>query len=62
VIVHGRYDSICPLQSAWELHRAWPQAEFKVIADAGHAAFEPGIAAALVAATDNFAEQLTGET
>ncbi len=51
VIVHGRYDAICPLQSAWELHQAWPKADFQVIADAGHAAFEPGIAAALVAAT-----------
>jgi proline iminopeptidase len=56
--VHGRYDAICPLQSAWELHRAWPQADFQVIADAGHAAFESGIAAALVAATNGFADRL----
>jgi proline iminopeptidase len=57
VIVHGRYDVICPLQSAWELHEAWPKAEFQVIADAGHAAFEPGIAAALVTATNEFADR-----
>jgi len=57
VIVHGRYDAICPLQSAWELHHAWPTAELQVIADAGHAAFEPGIAAALVAATNRFADR-----
>ena len=58
VIVHGRYDLICPLQSAWELHQAWPQADFQIIPDAGHAAFEPGIAKALVAATDRFADAL----
>lgn len=58
VIIHGRYDLICPLHSAWELHQAWPQAEFQVIPDAGHAAFEPGIATALVAATDRFAGEL----
>ncbi|WP_296898983.1 prolyl aminopeptidase [Thiohalocapsa sp.] len=58
IIVHGRYDAICPLQSAWELHQAWPQAELQVIADAGHAAFEPGIAKALVAATEHFADRL----
>ncbi len=58
VIIHGRYDLICPLRSAWELAAAWPEARLEVIADAGHAAFEPGIARALVAATDRFADQL----
>lgn len=58
VIVQGRYDAICPMRSAWELHRAWPRAAFQVIADAGHAAFEPGIRKALVAATDRFARLL----
>lgn len=62
VIVHGRYDAICPLRSAWELHQVWPKAELQVIADAGHAAFEPGIAAALVAATERFADQLGGRS
>jgi len=58
VIIHGRYDLICPLRSAWELAAAWPKATLEVIPDAGHAAFEPGIARALVAATDRFADQL----
>jgi proline iminopeptidase len=55
VIVHGRYDLICPLKNAWELHRAWPSSELHVVPDAGHAASEPGVAAALVAATDRMA-------
>ena len=58
VIVQGRYDLICPLRSAWELHRAWPKAELDIIADAGHAAFEPGIRSTLVAATDRLAHLL----
>lgn len=61
VIVHGRYDLICPLRSAWELAAAWPRASLEVIADAGHAAFEPGIARALVAATDRMAAELDPE-
>jgi proline iminopeptidase len=58
VIVQGRYDLICPPRSAWELHRAWPQAELRIIPDAGHSAFEPGIRRALVQATDRFAREL----
>ena len=54
VIVHGRYDVVCPVMSAWDLHRAWPEAELKIIPDAGHAATERGIADALVRATDGF--------
>jgi proline iminopeptidase len=54
VIVHGRYDVVCPFMNAWDLHRAWPEAELKIIANAGHAATEPGIADALVRATDSF--------
>jgi proline iminopeptidase len=54
VIVHGRYDIVCPVVSAWDLHRAWPEAELKIIPDAGHAATERGIADALVRATDSF--------
>jgi proline iminopeptidase len=53
-IVQGRYDVVCPLMSAWELHRAWPEADLHIIADAGHAALEPGIRSALVEATDRF--------
>ena len=54
VIVHGRYDVVCPFMNAWDLHRVWPEAELKIIANAGHAATEPGIADALVRATDSF--------
>jgi proline iminopeptidase len=54
VIVHGRYDIVCPMMSAWDLHRAWPEATLKIIPDAGHAAIEPSIASALIEATDSF--------
>ncbi len=52
VIVQGRYDVVCPIRSAWDLHRAWPEAKFIVINNAGHSMTEPGIRAALVAETD----------
>ncbi len=55
IIVHGRYDVCCPIKSAFDLAKAWPEAELMVIPDAGHAASEPGIARALTAATDRFA-------
>jgi proline iminopeptidase len=55
VIVQGRYDVICPMRSAWDLHRAWPEADLRVVADAGHSAFEPGNLHELVSATDRFA-------
>ena len=51
-IVHGRYDMATPLAIAWDLHKAWPEADLNIIPDAGHTAFEHGIAAALVKATD----------
>jgi proline iminopeptidase len=57
VIVQGRYDLICPMTSAWELHRAWAGSELRVIPDAGHSAAEPGIRSALVEATDRFARK-----
>lgn len=60
VIVQGRYDVVCPTESAWALHRAWPQAHLNIIPDAGHSATEPGIIDALVRATDTFAERLQG--
>jgi proline iminopeptidase len=53
-IVQGRYDTICPPVSAYRLHRAWPRSKLHVIADAGHAAMEPGTTAALIAATEQF--------
>jgi proline iminopeptidase len=55
VIVQGRYDVVCPPISAWELHQAWPEAEFRMIPDAGHSITEPGIRTALLEATDRFA-------
>ena len=55
VIVQGRYDVVCPMRSAWDLHRAWPEADLRIIADAGHSAFERGITRELVAAADRFA-------
>lgn len=55
VIVHGRYDVVCPVQSAVDLQRAWPKAELQIVPDAGHSAFEPGNAKALLAATARFA-------
>jgi proline iminopeptidase len=54
VIVQGRYDVVCPATSAWDLHKAWPEADLKIVPDAGHAAFEPGIARELVKACDRF--------
>lgn len=54
VIVQGRYDVVCPPSTAWRLHRAWPQARLRMVEDAGHSAFEPGIESALVQATDEF--------
>jgi proline iminopeptidase len=55
VIVQGRYDVVCPMRSAWDLHRAWPEADLRVVPDAGHAAFEVGNTRELVRATDAFA-------
>jgi len=57
VIVQGRYDMVCPMRSAWDLHRAWPEAELRIVADAGHSAFEAGISRELVAATDRLARR-----
>ncbi len=59
VIIHGRYDLVCPVAQAYELAQAWPEAELHIIDDAGHAASEPSIAAALIAATDQLADVLT---
>jgi proline iminopeptidase len=56
VIVQGRYDVVCPPVTAWELHKALPEAEFVMIPDAGHSMTEPGIRSALLEATDRFAE------
>jgi proline iminopeptidase len=54
IIIQGRYDLVCPMQTAWELHRAWPEAEFNIIPTAGHSAFESDILSELLSATDRF--------
>lgn len=55
IIVQGRYDVVCPLVTAWDLHRAFPEADLRIAPDAGHSAFEPGNVHELVVATDGFA-------
>ncbi len=56
VIVQGRYDVVCPMISAWELHRAFPEADFEIVQDAGHSMTEKGIASKLVEYTDKFVD------
>lgn len=59
IIVQGRYDVVCPMQSAWDLYHAWPGSILQIIPDAGHSALETGIIDALVRATDDFALRLS---
>ena len=54
VIVQGRYDVVCPMRSAWDLHRAWPEAKLVVVADSGHSMTEAGIRSALITETERF--------
>jgi proline iminopeptidase len=54
VIIQGRYDMACPAESAWDLHRALPESELRIVPDAGHSASEPGLIRELVRATDEF--------
>ena len=54
VIIQGRYDVVTPMDTAWALHRVWPEATFEIIPDAGHTATEPGLTDALIRATDRF--------
>jgi proline iminopeptidase len=56
-IVQGRYDVVCPPTTAWALHQAWPEATFTLVQNAGHSAFDPANASALVTATDRFADR-----
>ena len=53
-IIHGRYDVCTPLKNAWDLHKAWPKADFRIIPDAGHAGTEPGTLDAILEVTDGF--------
>ena len=55
VIVHGRYDVVCPVANAWDLHKAWPKAKLEISPTSGHSAFEVENADALLRATDGFA-------
>ena len=61
-IVHGRYDMVCPVNQAFALSAAWPEAQLKIIADAGHSSSELGITDALVSATESLAHQLGSES
>ena len=54
MVVQGRYDIVCPMQTAWDLHLGWPEAEFKVIDAAGHSASELDTEKELVAAAEKF--------
>jgi proline iminopeptidase len=54
VIVQGRYDMVCPAVSAHELHAAWPEAVYRMIPDAGHSVWEPGIQSVVIEATERF--------
>ncbi len=56
VIVQGRYDVVCPMISAWDLHRAWPQAKLHITPDAGHSMSEPGTRSALIEAAERFSK------
>lgn len=58
VIIHGRYDIVCPLDNAIALHDAWPSSELHIVRDAGHSSHEPSIVDALVKATDDLADEL----
>ena len=56
VIVQGRYDVVCPMVTAWELHKKWPEADFHVIPDSGHSMLEAGIRNKLIDYTNKFAD------
>ncbi len=60
VIIQGRYDVVCPMITAWELHHAWPEAEFIVVPDAGHSMTEPGIQSALIDTSDRWRSGIAG--
>ena len=60
VIVQGRHDIVCPMETAWELHKCWPEADFRVVNDAGHSAYEVGVMSELINATDAFRKLAVG--
>ena len=57
-IVQGRFDVVCPMRSAWDLHKAWPEADLRIVPDAGHSAFEAGISRELVLAADRYSRSI----
>ena len=59
VIVHGRYDVVTPLSSAWALNKVWPKSQLRIVPDAGHSSLEPGIVSELVKASDMLADKLS---
>ncbi|KAH7281742.1 hypothetical protein KP509_36G061500 [Ceratopteris richardii] len=59
VIVHGRYDFVCPVKNAFDLHQAWPEAKLSIVMDAGHSMYEKGITQQLLSATDQLRSTLT---
>jgi len=54
VIAHGRYDMVCPVKTAWDLHKMWPTSELHITPDGGHSWKEPGTLDVLIRATDKF--------
>jgi proline iminopeptidase len=57
IIVHGRYDIVCPVENAWDLHKVWPNSQLHIIRNAGHSGMEPGIVDGLIRATQQMANQ-----
>jgi proline iminopeptidase len=57
-IVQGRYDIVCPIDSAWELHKAWPESELQIIPDGGHSALDPKICSALINVVESMYSQV----
>jgi proline iminopeptidase len=58
ILVHGRYDMVCPMEQSWLLHQVWPASRLELVDEAGHSATEPSVQGALVAAAANLLEQL----
>jgi proline iminopeptidase len=58
VLIHGRYDMVCPLDNATELHKYWPTSDLQIVRESGHSASEPGTIDALVRATQSMAKRL----
>lgn len=62
VIVHGRYDVVCPIDNAWQIHKRWPNSELNIIRESGHSAFEVGTTDALIRATHDMARQILNDS